>query len=421
MRISLDSAKTVFLFPGVGAQQPDMFAEFKTYPEYRACLGEVSELSQVDLFEVIHGNRRDTLKQVRIAQLALTATTVAIAGILRRYCGLVPEFMMGHSLGQYPALCAAGYLDLATLTKLVHLRSEVVEACARHYQQGDMCWVLHIPVEVVVQEADKARLDEGITIYVSAIDAFDQVTISGEMADIRRFAPRMETLGGLLFPLKIGGPFHSPLMTEAKEKLDALLDFLPPSGQQNPLFSRVVCNVRGTELAAADLKTSILQHLISPVQWLPSLQYMAQNGVTRYLEISPKNVLGYLTERSELPMRPLWASGEMFTAVQALGSKESRLEQFVRYCCFHLYSTKLPAMTDPATIEQLSRIRLEARQIVKNGNIKMEECHFLCQYTQQWLAAVLEVNREVNREANSHRSADTETAKLQALFDAVRS
>ncbi|MEQ1974425.1 ACP S-malonyltransferase [Xenorhabdus sp. SGI240] len=412
MRISLDSAKTVFLFPGVGAQQPDMFAEFNTYPEYRACLEEVSELSQVDLFDVIHGNRRDTLKQVRVAQLALTATTVAIAGILRRHCGLVPEFMMGHSLGQYPALCAAGYLDLATLTKLVNFRSEVVAACARHYQQGDMCWVLHIPAEVVVQEVNKARLDEGIAIYVSATDAFDQVTLSGEMADIRRFAPRMETLGGLLFPLKIGGPFHSPLMAEAKEKLDMLLDFLPSSNQQHRLFSRVVCNVSGVELATEDLKTSILQHLISPVQWLPGLQYVAQNGVTRYLEISPKNVLGYLTERSALPMRPLWTSDEMFTAVQALNCKESRLEQFVRYCCFHLYSTKLPAITAPAVIEQLSRIRLEARQTIKNANINMEECHSLCQSTQQWLELI---------EASSNRSADTEKTKLQALFDAVRS
>ncbi|PHM27332.1 ACP S-malonyltransferase [Xenorhabdus budapestensis] len=416
MRTASDSAKTVFLFPGVGVQQPDMFAEFKTYPEYRACLEEVSDLSQVDLFDVIHGNRRDTLQQVRIAQLTLTATTVAIANILRQHCGLVPEFMMGHSLGQYPALCAAGYLDLATLTRVVNIRSEIVGACARHYQQGDMCWVLHVPSEVVVQQVDKARIDDGIAIYVSAIDAFDQVTISGEMADIRRFAPRIEALGGLLFPLKIGGPFHSPLMIEAKEKLDTLLDFLPQSDQQNALLSRLVsrlvCNVSGTELPAENLRTSILQHLISPVQWLPSLQYVAQNGVTRYLEVSPKNVLSYLTQRAGLPMCSLWGADEMFTSIQALSTQENRLKQFSGYCYFHLYSSKLPAITEPAAIEQLSRIRKNVRQTMTGSRLKVEESHSLYQLTQQWLEIV---------EANGNRPLCVEKVKLHTLFDAVRS
>ncbi|MDE9535011.1 ACP S-malonyltransferase [Xenorhabdus bovienii] len=410
MRTVIDSAKTVFLFPGVGAQQPDMFAEFRTYPEYRACLEEVSDLSQVDLFGVIHGERRDTLKQVRIAQLALTATTVAIAGILRTHCGLVPEFMMGHSLGQYPALCAAGYLDLATLTKVVNLRSEVVEACARRYEQGDMCWVLHLPAEIVMQAVDKAREDDGIELYVSAIDAFDQVTVSGVMADIRRFAPRMEALGGLLYPLKIGGPFHSPLMMEAQEKLAALLDFLPDADKQGALIARLVCNVSGAELPAEDLKPSILQHLTSPVQWLRSLQYAAQNGVTRYLEISPKTVLSYLNQRAGLPMQPLCEPDEMFTFAEALSTAESRLEQFFRHCHFHLYSSRLPDIKDAAAIAQLRQIRDAVTQRIKGSHLPLEDCGFLHQHTQQWLGII---------EERGDTSLSVEKMKLQSLFDAV--
>ncbi|MGJ0624351.1 ACP S-malonyltransferase [Xenorhabdus bovienii] len=410
MRTAIDSAKTVFLFPGVGAQQPDMFAEFRTYPEYRACLEEVSDLSQVDLYGVIHGERRDTLKQVRIAQLALTATTVAIAGILRKHCGLVPEFMMGHSLGQYPALCSAGYLDLATLTKVVNLRSEVVEACARHYEQGDMCWVLHLPADVVVQEVDKARKDDGIELYVSAIDAFDQVTVSGVMADIRRFAPRMEALGGLLYPLKIGGPFHSPLMMEAKEKLVAWLDFLPDADKQGTLISRLVCNVSGVELPAENLKSSILQHLTSPVQWLRSLQYVSQNGVTRYLEISPKTVLSYLNQRAGLPMLPLCEPAEIFTFTEALSTAESRLERFFSYCHFHLYSSRLPDIKDVAAIVQLRQIRDAVTQKIKGSHLTREECGFLHQHTQQWLKII---------EEKGDTSLSVEKMKLQSLFNAV--
>ncbi|MGV7960953.1 ACP S-malonyltransferase [Photorhabdus tasmaniensis] len=410
MRTAIDSAKTVFLFPGVGAQKPDMFAEFRKYPEYRACLEEVSELSQVDLYDVIHGDQRDTLKQVRIAQLALTATTVAIADILRKYCGLVPEFVMGHSLGQYPALCSAGYLDLATLTKIVNIRSEVVEACARNYDQGEMCWVLHIPAEVVVQEVEKARKDDGVEVYISAIDAFDQATVSGVMADIRRFAPRMEALGGLFYPLKIGGPFHSPLMAEAKAELAARLDFLPDAGKPDALISRLVCNVSGAELPAENLKSSILQHLTSPVQWLQSLQYVAQNGVTRYLEISPKTVLSYLSERAGLPMLPLCQPDEIFTFAEDLSATANRLEQFFRCCYFHLYSSRLPDIADLAAIERLRRIRDEVKQRMKEKNMNPEECDFLHQRTQQWLGII---------EESGGLPLSMEKMKLQSLFDAV--
>ncbi|MDE9448292.1 ACP S-malonyltransferase, partial [Xenorhabdus bovienii] len=114
---------------------------------------------------------------------------------------------------------------------------------------------------------------------------------------------------------------HSSLMAEAKAKLAALIDFLPDRTPQNTPVSRLVCNVSGAELPVENLKSSILQHLISPVQWLPGLQYVAQNGVTRYLEISPKNVLSYLTQRAGLPMRSLCEPDELFTFMQTLDSK----------------------------------------------------------------------------------------------------
>ncbi|WLQ16391.1 ACP S-malonyltransferase [Hahella aquimaris] len=407
MRTAMDSAKTVFLFPGVGAQQPNMFAEFLIYPEYRECLEEVSEISQVNLHEVIHGERRSDLKQVRIAQLALTATTVAIADILRKHCGLVPDFVMGHSLGQYPALCAAGYLDLATVTKVVSLRSEIVEACARQFDQGEMCWVLHVPAEVVAQEVEKARRDEGVEIYLSAVDAFDQATVSGEMAQIRRFAPRMEALGGLLYPLRIGGPFHSPLMADARAQLESKLDFLPDCATSSQPISRLVCNVSAAEAPAADLRTSILHHLIAPVQWLRSLQYVAQNGVTRYLEISPKAVLSYLNQRANLPIEPVCEPHDLFSFAQEMSAPERRHERFLQRCCYHLYSAKLPPIEDAAALEQLRRIRTEVKEALST---ERKETAVIHARTQQWLSIV---------EDAGARSLAIDRRRLQNLFEAA--
>ncbi|MDQ1834740.1 ACP S-malonyltransferase [Massilia scottii] len=409
MSAYIDSAKTAFLFPGVGAQQPDMFAAFRTYPEYRACLEEVSDLSGVDLDDVIYGAGRHALNQVRIAQLALTATTVAIARILRDYCGLVPDFVMGHSLGQFPALCAAGYLDLATTTKVVNLRSEAVEACARTYEQGEMCWVLHVPAELVARQVEQARQDEGVKVYVSAIDAFDQVTVSGEMSEIRRFAPRIEALGGLVYPLKIGGPFHSPLMATAQAQLAEALHFLPQPDDSR-LLSRLVCNVSAVKLPAAELKTSILQHLISPVQWLRSMQYLAGQGVTHYLEISPKSVLGYLVQRTSLPLQPLYEPQELLGCVESLNTPEQRLERLWRRCCFHLYSEPLPGIERGAALQQLREIRNEIRQRIPAAPVASSERDFLYQRTRQWLDII---------EVEGGQSLSTAQLRLQSLYQAA--
>jgi [acyl-carrier-protein] S-malonyltransferase len=410
MIAAVDSAKTVFLFPGVGAQRPHMFREFQTYPEYRACLEEVSDLSGVDLHEVIHGDQRDTLKQVRIAQLALTATTVALARILRHYCGLIPDFVMGHSLGQYPALCAAGYLDLATVTRIVSLRSEVVGTCAQRFKEGEMCWVLHIAAEVVVQEVEMARQRDGVAIYVSAIDAYDQATISGEMAQIRRFAPRMEAMGGLLYPLKIGGPFHSPLMAEAQAVLEPLLDFLDAAGQVAQI-SRLICNVTSAELSTERVKSSVLEHLVSPVRWLRSLQYVAEEGVTRYLEISPKSVLSYLTQRTGLPIRSMCEPENLFALTQELSTTESRLQQFQRRSYGHLYGSRLRDIQNALAIEQLRRIRAEVRRRVKGSRANSEECDILHQCTQQWLDIV---------ENQAGVALSVEKATLRSLYESAR-
>ncbi|KUM02145.1 ACP S-malonyltransferase [Chromobacterium subtsugae] len=410
MKTDIDSAKTVFLFPGVGAQQADMFAGFRAYPEYRACLEEVSDLAGLDLDAVIHGGRRDELKQVRTAQLALTATTVAIARILRQRCGWMPDFVMGHSLGQYPALCAAGYLDLATLTRVVSLRAQAAESCARTFQQGEMCWVLHVPAETVEREVEKARREDGLKIYVSAVDAFDQASVSGEMAEIRRFAPRIEALGGLFYPLRIGGPFHSPLMEEARAQLEAALDFLPPADQPRPLLSRLICNVSAAELPASGLKDSILQHLTSPVQWLRSLQYAARNGVTRYLEISPKSVLSYLVQRAGLPMLPVCEPGDLLALAEERSAPERRREHFVRHCRSHLYGEPLPAAVDEQAARQLRKIREEIGQRALGETPSREDCAFLLQRTRQWLEIAAAQGGDAPAMAQ---------ARLQSLYEAA--
>jgi hypothetical protein len=270
--------------------------------------------------------------------------------------------------------------------------------------------VLHVAAEVVVEAVAKAR-QEGIDVYVSAIDAFDQVTISGEMAEIRRFAPCMEAMGGLFYPLKIGGPFHSPLMMQAKVMLEPLLGFVAEGSGKLAQISRLVCNVSGVELPAERLKPSILEHLVSPVRWLQSLQYLAEQGVTHYLEVSPKSVLSYLTQRAGLPMRSMCEPEGLFEFTRTHSSGDHPLRRFCSRSYGHLYGSRLPDLGDASAIDQLRRIRDEVKRRISSSRPNREECGILYKCTRQWLDIVA-------RQAGIDPSV--EKAALESLYESAR-
>jgi hypothetical protein len=272
-----------------------------------------------------------------------------------------------------------------------------------------MCWVLHVAAEVVVDAVAHARND-GMDIHVSAIDAFDQVTVSAQMSEIRRFAPRIEAMGGLLYPLKIGGPFHSPLMVKAKAMLQPLLKLTCEAASQAERISRLVCNVSGVELPAEHLESSILEHLVSPVRWLQGLQYLAEQGVTRYLEISPKSVLGYLTQRAGLPMRSMCEPDELFAFTRTHSSGDHRLRRFCSRSYGHLYGSRLPELENGSAIDQLRRIRSEVKRRVSSLQPSREECGILYRWTQQWLDIVA---------SQAGVDFSVEKAALASLYDSA--
>lgn len=404
----IDTARTVFLFPGVGAQQSNMFAAFETFPEYRDHLAEASDICGLDLRDVVHGSD-GRLADVRTAQLALTATTVAVAAILRDRCGLIPEFAMGHSLGQFPALCAAGHLAFGDTIRIVDVRAQVVRECAARFEAGEMCWVLRIPADEVARIISLARDIDGIPVHVSAIDAYDQVSISGEMAQIRRLAPRIEAAGGLVYPLRIGGPFHCPLMAPARAMLADRLGSLPVA-RDGAVISRLVCNVSGGELTSSGLETSILDHLISPVRWLDGLRFVARNGVARYLEISPKTVLHYLNARAGTPMRAVCDPADIASFVAANDHRTVRSRRLAASVFALLYGEPVgtAVAVDPAARRLAGEIRTAFRDRTVGLPVDAIEPQLLFQTAKQWLDVV-----------DPRHEAGIERARLRHLLQAA--
>lgn len=383
MTALLDGAKNVFLFPGVGAQQAGMFAGLCEFPEYRAHFEQASDLCGLDLWKALYAGSSTALKDVRTAQLCLTTATVAVATLLRERCGVVPDFVMGHSLGQLPALCAAGYMDFARTIEIVELRAQVVSEVAGRIDQGEMCWVLHVPSAEVERLLVQARTEDGLELYLSAVDAPDQASISGTMAQIRRFAPRVEALGGLVFPLRIGGPFHSPLMADARQVLAARIDALPVP-QCGAVISQLVCNVSGAVLAPSDVRAAVLDQLVSPVRWLEGLRTLSGAGVSAYIELSPKTVLGYLNERAGIPMRPLCAPDALVELINELDGPGPRSLRLVRRVLRLLYSTPLPPLAADA-VAQVQDIRRDVSSHLNARSPERADVQALYAAVGRWL------------------------------------
>jgi len=247
------TTKTAFLFPGVSAQSPGMFDVFKPYSQFLQSINEVSDVTCEPLQEIIYGQQSERLREVKIAQLSLLAVTTGVARVMQEECALLPDMVLGHSLGQFPAMCIAGHLTLTQASQIIVKRADVLDECAKQVPDGEMCWVLHVPSKIVAREVQLAR-EDGLDIYISAIDSFDQASVSGSMAQIKAFAPRIEALGGLFFPLRIGGPFHCPLMQPAADELGAALTSLLPADLPKP-NAELVCNVTANQLQ--DLKSSL--------------------------------------------------------------------------------------------------------------------------------------------------------------------
>jgi hypothetical protein len=231
------------------------------------------------------------------------------------------------------------------------------------------------------------------------------------MAEVRRFAPRMEAIGGLLYPLKIGGPFHSPLMMKARVMLEPLLDFLAGASDKVAQISRLICNVSAMELPAERLKAAILEHLVSPVRWLQSLQYLAEQGVTQYLEVSPKSVLSYLTQRAGLPMRSMCEPEGLFGFTRTHSSGDNPLQRFCSRSYGHLYGSRLPDLGNASAIAQLRRIRDEVKRRISSSQPNREECGILYRCTRQWLDIV---------EAQAGIDFAVEKAALESLYQSAR-
>jgi [acyl-carrier-protein] S-malonyltransferase len=285
-----------FIFPGQGSQSVGMGqALAAASPTAREVFQEVDDALGQNLFKLMCEGPEDQLTLTENAQPAIMANAIATLRVMEKE-GVIrlsdkADFVAGHSLGEYSALCAAGALDLSTTAKLLKLRGQAMQA-AVPVGIGAMAALLGADIEKAQALADAAAQGEICTIANDNDPS--QVVISGHRGAIERAIEMVKDHGikrGILLP--VSAPFHCSLM---QPTADAMAEALAGAALQAPLVP-LYANVTAAPVADADLIRDLLvQQVTGRVRWRESVEAMTSNGVTHTLEFGGK-VLSPMVKR----------------------------------------------------------------------------------------------------------------------------
>ena len=286
-----------FLFPGQGSQAIGMGAALaEASRAARDVFDEVDEALGQGLFRLMREGPEETLRLTENAQPAIMAHALAIFAALTREGGVslekAAQFVAGHSLGEYSALCAAGSFDLATTAKLLKLRGQAMQA-AVPVGEGAMAALLGADIELATRIAAAAA--EGEVCTVANDNDPSQVVISGHKGAIDRAIAMAKEMGAkraILLP--VSAPFHCPLMQPAADAMAQALGGTDIKLPAVPLYANVTA---APVLDPGTIREQLVEQVTGMVRWRETIANMTAAGVSEYVELGGK-VLGPMVKRT---------------------------------------------------------------------------------------------------------------------------
>ncbi len=286
-----------FVFPGQGSQKVGMGVELAAASAVaREVFEEVDDALGQKLFAIMREGPEETLTLTENAQPAIMANAIAVLRVLEKEGGIVladkADFVAGHSLGEYSALCAAGAFSLADTARLLKLRGQSMQA-AVPVGLGAMCALLGADITKAQALADAAA--EGEVCTVANDNDPGQVVLSGHRGAIERaiaLVKEFEIKRGVLLP--VSAPFHCPLMQPAADAMAEALGRTPPGALHLSLFANVTAAVVSDP---GEVQRLLVEQVTGRVRWRESVIAMQSAGVERFVELGGK-VLGPMISRT---------------------------------------------------------------------------------------------------------------------------
>jgi [acyl-carrier-protein] S-malonyltransferase len=313
-----------FIFPGQGSQSPGMGRELaEAYAAAREVFEEADDALGFALSRLCFEGPAEDLQLTENTQPAILAASVAALRAAEAEGLPEPDFVAGHSLGEYSALVAAGALTLRDAVRTVRQRGRYMQE-AVPVGEGAMAAILGASLEAVEAACAEARA-AGEVCSPANINSPGQVVIAGSAAAVERAIPLLKARGAKrAVPLKVSAPFHCALMLPAQERLAADLERIEFRDLRVPLVSNVDARV---VRAGAQARDSLVRQVSSPVRWCESVELLAREGVDTFVEVGPGKVLSGLVRQTAPQARCLnvedGASLAAALAALAAGSQSS--------------------------------------------------------------------------------------------------
>jgi len=290
--------RIAFLFPGQGSQFAGMGKNLvDAHGSARRVFEEADEALGFSLSRLCFEGPEADLKLTHNTQPALLSVSIAALAVLREN-GLEPDYVAGHSLGEYSALVAAGSVQFAAAVRLVRRRGQYMqEAVAPGV--GAMAALFKLPegnLDAILREAA-----QGEVVTAANLNSPDQIVIAGHFGAVNRAVELAKAAGArraVLLP--VSAPFHCPLMKPAQERLAADLNATVFAELRVPLIN----NWQAREIhSGAEARQGLYEQVPNPVHWMDSIRYLAAQDVGRFIEVGAGSVLTGLLRNIDPALR----------------------------------------------------------------------------------------------------------------------
>jgi len=286
--------KMALLFPGQGSQYIGMAKRLcSDFEDANRIFDEANDVLNFDLKKLCFEGDIEELTNTYNAQPAILTASTAAFKVYMQEIGIEPNYLAGHSLGEFSALVCGEVLNFSDALKLVRYRGKLMSEAGEH-EKGAMAAVGNMDVEQVEEVCKEVSSDKN-SVAIACYNSSDQLVISGHKDAIEKAINKIQIMGGKVTPLKVSMAFHSPLLIPQANKLGEELCKYTFKQNKYPIIS----NVTGEPYKdKEDMIKNLKLQMYKPVQWINSMKYLERNNIVLAVEIGPGTTLKRLAAKN---------------------------------------------------------------------------------------------------------------------------
>lgn len=273
-----------FVFPGQGAQYVGMASDFYEISDFKKYFDIANDKLGYDLKSIMFEGPVDLLKQTHNTQPAILLHSLLALKYFQKKCKITPKFVAGHSLGEFSALVYTDAISLEDAIYLVHKRGKFMIKASRKVP-FKMAAVIGLKKNIVSEICENIS---GIVVAAN-FNTPIQTVISGESKAVSKAMQKCKDDGAKrVIELTVGGAFHSPLISKSAKWLRDEMENINFQNAKIPVISNLTAK---PETESKEIINNLEKQIISPVRWVESIEYMANNGVDTFIEFGPGRII----------------------------------------------------------------------------------------------------------------------------------